>query len=92
MKHRPVLTAWLTPYAEDKCWWAVVLGRQAPKRITGASNGCLRWVRNLPVSIRAKGSLTASIPKVDAGAKAGPNEPQCLIDWRLVLTEKLPRG
>ncbi len=91
MKHRPVFTAWLTPNG-GQVLVAVVLGRQAPKRITGASNGCLRWVRNLPVSIRAKGSLTESIPKVDPGAKAGPNEPQCLIDWRLVLTEKLPRG
>ena len=49
-------------------------GAVASKRVTEARDGSLRPIGNRPLSVRAKGSLTAR-PTSQAGAKAGSSDP-----------------
>ena len=83
MKHRPSSVVSLTSFGKDTGRWAVWVGRHALKKITRAPKGRLRRVRTPPSSARAKAGLTSFRIIRNEDAKAGPSEPQCLINGGL---------
>ena len=73
---------------KDTLCWVVVLGWQAPEKITGAPKDDLNGGRNVMESVKAKGRLMVISTIQIASWKQGLNEPQMQIICCTVTTEK----
>ena len=77
LKYHPGMSGILTSIRHPglgHCLVGSLTGAVASERVTEAREGSLRLIGNQPLSVRAKGSLTAR-QTCRAGAKAGPSDP-----------------